>query len=192
MSAYNDIERYFPERIKRIREEKGFTQESLAEGLHVSKGAVGMWETGKRTPTLKKLNEIAEFLDCRLDYLIGKSEDSFSSKAVGDAILKDNQRLDREFYAGIDARDYEAVIEAYAALDSFGKKAVDAVLATETERCEETGSLRTTEWLTAKVHVDISHIPELPQEDYLKDILSFVPAPLTDYADKSVENPHGL
>ena len=49
--------------IRRLRESKGFTQEELAEQLHVSSKAVSKWETGQGFPDVTLLEPIAKALD---------------------------------------------------------------------------------------------------------------------------------
>ena len=60
----------FATRFKTARIANGYTQATLAEVLNVSKGAVGMWETGKREPSLEKLSEISDVLHVSTDFLI--------------------------------------------------------------------------------------------------------------------------
>ena len=44
-----------------LRKERNITQEELASEIGMSKGAIGMYETGKRTPSLKRAKQIAQF-----------------------------------------------------------------------------------------------------------------------------------
>lgn len=60
----------FAEQLKAARKAHGYTQQSLADALNVSKGAIAMWETGKREPSLEKLSEISDLLEVSTDYLI--------------------------------------------------------------------------------------------------------------------------
>lgn len=46
--------------IKRLRQERGLTQEELAEKLHVTRQAVSNWETGKNQPDIELLKTLAE------------------------------------------------------------------------------------------------------------------------------------
>lgn len=48
--------------IKKLREEKGLTQEELAKELHVSGKAVSKWETGQGLPDISLLEPIAKAL----------------------------------------------------------------------------------------------------------------------------------
>ena len=49
--------------LKRLRKEKGLTQEQLAEQLHVSGRTVSRWETGRGFPDISSLEDIAAALD---------------------------------------------------------------------------------------------------------------------------------
>lgn len=56
--------------IRRLRKEAGLTQEQLAEAMGVTTGAVYKWESGKATPELELLVEIAEFFETSVDALL--------------------------------------------------------------------------------------------------------------------------
>ncbi|MBR2730722.1 MAG: helix-turn-helix transcriptional regulator, partial [Clostridia bacterium] len=51
------------ENLKRLRTEKGFTQETLAAELHVVRQTVSKWEKGLSVPDAEMLVRIAETLD---------------------------------------------------------------------------------------------------------------------------------
>lgn len=46
-----------------LRREKNMSQRDLALRLNISSGAIGMYESGKRTPSLNKAIEIAEIFN---------------------------------------------------------------------------------------------------------------------------------
>jgi len=56
--------------IKRFREEKGFSQEQLAERLNVTRQAVSNWENGKTQPDINTLHNIAGILEISIEELI--------------------------------------------------------------------------------------------------------------------------
>lgn len=58
------------ESIRRLRKESGYTQEQLAEALGVSVSAVHKWESGKATPELEMLVDIAEFFETSVDAML--------------------------------------------------------------------------------------------------------------------------
>ncbi|MBO4558576.1 MAG: helix-turn-helix domain-containing protein [Lachnospiraceae bacterium] len=49
--------------IRRIRQERGLTQEQLAEKMHLSRQAISNWETGKTSPDIDSLLALADILD---------------------------------------------------------------------------------------------------------------------------------
>ena len=56
--------------IRKLRKESGLTQEQLAEALGVSVSAVHKWESGKATPELEMLVDIAEFFETSVDAML--------------------------------------------------------------------------------------------------------------------------
>lgn len=58
-------------RVKKIRNEKGMTQEELAEKSHLSTVYIGYVENAKRQVGLSALMSIANELDVGTDYLLG-------------------------------------------------------------------------------------------------------------------------
>ena len=73
--------------IRKIRRQKGITQDALAEQLHVTRQAVSNWETGKNQPDLDMLESISQALGVELTELLygaKRTEDypRFQKKAV--------------------------------------------------------------------------------------------------------------
>lgn len=52
------------EKIKLYRMENGLTQKEMANALNSSQNTISNYETGVRTPTVKKLLAIATLLGC--------------------------------------------------------------------------------------------------------------------------------
>lgn len=63
----------FPENLAALRKRAGYTQESLAEALGVSRQAVGKWESGQGLPEAATLLDLAGLLNCSLDQLMRQS-----------------------------------------------------------------------------------------------------------------------
>lgn len=57
------------QRIKRLRKEKGMTQEDLAFKVDVDRSYMGFVERGEKNPTLDKLIKIAQSLNISLPEL---------------------------------------------------------------------------------------------------------------------------
>lgn len=56
--------------IKKIRNQAGMTQEQLAEKAKISTTYIGYIETGKKKPSLKVINKIADVLKVKVRDLI--------------------------------------------------------------------------------------------------------------------------
>ncbi len=61
-------------RIKELREEKGWTQEQLGKMLGVQKSAVSKYETGKIPLTADTIQKLAEIFNVTGDYIMGISK----------------------------------------------------------------------------------------------------------------------
>lgn len=64
----------FGEKIRKLREEKGMTQQSMADMLYVTRQAVSRWECGARYPDLLTAKKIAHILEVTVDELISGEE----------------------------------------------------------------------------------------------------------------------
>lgn len=59
------------ENIKNLRKQKGYSQETLAERLHVVRQTISKWEKGISVPDAVMLNRIAELFEVSVDELLG-------------------------------------------------------------------------------------------------------------------------
>ena len=64
----------FAERLKLLRTDSGLTQIELADRLGFSKGTIGNYEAGLRTARGDDLENIADFFNVELDYLMGRTD----------------------------------------------------------------------------------------------------------------------
>jgi len=60
----------FCEKLIQLRKQKGYSQESLAEKLDVSRQAISRWENGETTPDMSVLIKLCEVYSISADYLI--------------------------------------------------------------------------------------------------------------------------
>ena len=58
--------------LKRLREEKGLSQEKFAAAIGVSQSAVGNWESGNREPNFETTKLIANYFDVSTDIVMGR------------------------------------------------------------------------------------------------------------------------
>ena len=89
---------YIGENIKRLRREKGVTQEKLAEHLGISTQAVSKWERCETLPDITLVIPLASYFGVSTDELLGLDE--AKNKARAEEMLKeyrslkDNYKLD--------------------------------------------------------------------------------------------------
>lgn len=62
----------FGERLKQAREEKGMTQQTLADRLYVTRQTVSRWENGARYPDILTVKKLSEILELSLDDLLSQ------------------------------------------------------------------------------------------------------------------------
>jgi len=62
------------DRLKCERLRKDLNQTELAKFLNVSKQTVSNWENGNRIPDTLTLSKLADFFNCSVDYILGRSE----------------------------------------------------------------------------------------------------------------------
>lgn len=63
-------------RIASLRQGRGLSQAELAEQLHISPSAVGMYEQGRREPSVDTLVALSQIFGVSLDYLLSGQPDT--------------------------------------------------------------------------------------------------------------------
>lgn len=85
--------------FKRMKEQ-GLTAKKVSEDTGISTGNISDWKSGRSVPSAQKLDVLANYLDCSVDYLLGRSEEKEKPTAPEgdelDELLKDPET--REFY----------------------------------------------------------------------------------------------
>ena len=62
----------FGQRLARLRKEKGFTQEDIADKINISPQAVSKWENDISSPDIQTLIKLSDIFEVSLDDLLGK------------------------------------------------------------------------------------------------------------------------
>lgn len=68
----------FAERFEQLRQDRGYTQQKIAEKLGVTPQAVSKWENGTSLPDAEMIRFIAQLLDCTTDYLLNHQASAIS------------------------------------------------------------------------------------------------------------------
>lgn len=64
----------FAERLRSLRQEKGWSQQRLADNLKLSKSSVNMYERGEREPGFETMEAIADLFNVDMNYLYGRTD----------------------------------------------------------------------------------------------------------------------
>ncbi|MFR7591902.1 MAG: helix-turn-helix domain-containing protein [Longibaculum sp.] len=89
-------------RLLKLRQEKGMSQEELAQQLHVSRQTISKWESDLSLPDMKMMMSLSDFFQVPITELLGiddnqNSQDSIEqiyqqTKCVLDNLQKENER----------------------------------------------------------------------------------------------------
>ena len=85
----------FSDKLKRLRQEKNWSQEKLAEKIGVKRLIIGRYERGQTNPSAEMLQKLSDIFGVSIDYLL--SDESKNLAAVG---IKDKSLL--EYFEEVD------------------------------------------------------------------------------------------
>ncbi|MEO1443546.1 MAG: helix-turn-helix transcriptional regulator [Chloroflexota bacterium] len=100
-----------PDRLKELRQKRGYSQEDIAKFVQTTQSQVGRWERGDVVPSSNALGKIAEFFDVTADYLLGLVDEPTSTITLSD-LSPDEQELIAYLRSG-------ALLKAFQALAAF-------------------------------------------------------------------------
>lgn len=102
------------DRIALLRRGRGWSQTELARQLHISASAVGMYEQGRREPSLDGIVELSEAFGVSADYLLtGKpltqaDENALSGLMASRIMGRQGKRRD----SGLSREELQVLLEA--------------------------------------------------------------------------------
>ncbi len=100
---------YIGENIKRLRRQKGITQETLADYMHVSTAAVSKWERGETLPDITLVIPLASYFGVSTDEILGLDAAKNSEKI--DWYLSEESRLQM---LGKEMERFNLITQAYS------------------------------------------------------------------------------
>ena len=83
----------FAENLKKIRKDKGYTQEILAEKLNVVRQTVSKWEKGLSFPDVDMLSKIANVLETDVNILLDGQITTTDQSEIVKQLAKINEQL---------------------------------------------------------------------------------------------------
>lgn len=151
-------------RLKQLRIEKNKNMRQTAITLDIPYTTYVSYEKGEREPNSETLIKFADYYNCSVDYLIGRTDERINDSVLDKAleidndilekygnlyeakkaqIIRDNARtIEQNFNETVSRKEIEHITK-YRTLDEYGKRTVDSVLDIEAERCQLKQSIYT-------------------------------------------------
>lgn len=82
-----DSKELFAQRLVRLREDRGITQQTLADDLKITRQSLSLYEKAERTINIDLLVKIANYFDVSTDYLMGLSNNKNEKKNMDDITI---------------------------------------------------------------------------------------------------------
>lgn len=104
-----------------ILKRNGISCKQLAANIGFSTGNIADWKSGRSAPKPEALSRIADYLNCSVDYLLGRTDNPQSHTGTG--VAQDENKLLTCFAALNDEGKEKAIerLEEMAALDKYKK-----------------------------------------------------------------------
>ena len=84
------MKQFFSETLKKLRTEKGLSQQALADKLFVTRTTVTRWESGSRMPDAQTITYLAEILGVESGFLLSAAAEGTENPNV---IMVDDRKL---------------------------------------------------------------------------------------------------
>lgn len=108
----------FPERLKELRENKNLLSKDFAAIMNVEPATITNWEKGNRFPKDDVLVKIADYFECSIDYLLGRTDNPsakiYSGKLHNETI---EIEIDKNYPYDLTPEDVENMLKQ---LDAVG------------------------------------------------------------------------
>ena len=91
---------YLAERLRRARQEKGLSQEEVAEAVKVNRRTVYVWEAGRAEPTQPRLESLSALYEKPAEYFIAGEGDEVTKRL--DEISRRIARLPLDYLDVVD------------------------------------------------------------------------------------------
>ncbi|MBQ6153493.1 MAG: response regulator [Ruminococcus sp.] len=84
------MRQYFSDTLRKLRTEKGLSQQALAEKMYVTRSTVARWENGSRLPDAVMISRLSEVLGADVNMLLSAAA---QSEECPNVILVDDRKL---------------------------------------------------------------------------------------------------
>ena len=109
------------QRIKIMREKKGYSQKALGDILGISKQAVSMYEQGKRTPDPEMIVKMSDVFLVDLNYMFGKENINEEKNSPEEPKLSEGEKMLLDLFRQVPEEQQQLVLGMIrAALNTKG------------------------------------------------------------------------
>lgn len=177
------------ETIRELRKEKAYTQKELAEKVHRTKATISKIETGKRSPTLEDLTNIASVLGTNIGYILRDTvKDEDYQLAVIKSLIERVIRIttQKEYFRGKDSAVLDPGELIFSELDDTKNLLIlqmDESLLAFFRDIAETESLKPELKLQEYEHRILKALRELNKSKPGEKVSSYCLAPIQDIDD---------
>ena len=84
----------FGKRLRKLRKEKGYTQQDVADYLGVNRATIAGYETKGIQPGHDTLVKLANYFDVSVDYLLGNTDEKSNADKIKKAISDDPELVE--------------------------------------------------------------------------------------------------
>ncbi|MBR1797056.1 MAG: response regulator [Clostridiales bacterium] len=83
----------FGEALRRIRTEKGISQQQLAEMLYVDRSSIAGWETGRRVPDFAMIQRISKCLGTDISTFVNEPKRPSKVRGIPNVVIIDDEKI---------------------------------------------------------------------------------------------------
>ncbi len=116
----------FSSRLKELRKESGLSQQKLADMLGITKSSINMYERGEREPRMDGLEQMSDFFDVDIDYLVGKSSVKKRGLDAGNDTAEQKMSFG-DMSSDFSKKDSELIFALWGDTDEIDEKDLDDV-----------------------------------------------------------------
>lgn len=96
--------------IKKLRIDKGLSQQQLAEIIGVSQQSINKYENHNVEPNIETLSLLAEFFDTSVDFIIGRTEIKRKIQEVELYALSEDEKKIIDIFRQLEKSDSEIIL----------------------------------------------------------------------------------
>ena len=108
----------FPVRLRELLKKRELLNKDFAKIMSVQPATISNWEKGNRFPKDDTLIKIADYFDCSIDYLLGRTDDNLEDISTGNLSTQTiTIKIDNESTFYLTSKEVENIIRQ---LDAVG------------------------------------------------------------------------